>query len=150
MASADWCPQGLPPELDGNLVFSARKTKAFVQVVSTWLLVGLELQCPVLAGIPRAKHSQPLKSLCAAPESISASWHLLLHITSNLDLLMAETNIEALCRMALSLPREPMLTLCSCCSPAPRKTEELELLYSKKGGFGLQKDKDWGTVFLHC
>lgn len=33
MASADWCPQGLPPELDGNLVFSARKTKAFVQVV---------------------------------------------------------------------------------------------------------------------
>lgn len=71
-------------------------------------------------------------------------------ITSNLDLLMAETNIEALCRMALPLPGEPVLALRSCCSPAPRKTEELELLFSKKGGFGLQKDKDWGTVVVLC
>ncbi|NXD25280.1 P85A kinase, partial [Spelaeornis formosus] len=32
------------------------------------------------------------------------------------------------------------------CPVAARKTEELELLFSQKGGFGLQKDKDWGTV----
>lgn len=82
-----------------------------------------------------------------APECIPA---LAAAITSNLDLLMAETNIEALFRMALPFPGEPVLALRSCCSPAPRKTEELELLFSKKGGFGLQKDKDWGTVVVLC
>lgn len=71
-------------------------------------------------------------------------------ITSNLELLMAVTNIEALCRMVLPLPGEPVLALHSCCSPAPRKTEELKVLFSKKGGFGSQKDQDWGTVVLLC
>lgn len=90
----------------------------------------------MLAGIPRAKHSQPLKSLCVGPRVHLGILALAAAITSNLDLLMAETNIEALCRMALLLPREPMLALCFCCSPAPRKTKELKLLFSKKGGFG--------------
>jgi len=71
-------------------------------------------------------------------------------ITSNLDLLVAETDIEALCRMALPLPGEPAPALRSSHSPAPRKNEELELLFYKKGGFGLQKDKGWGAVVLLC
>lgn len=63
---------------------------------------------------------------------------------------MAEADTEVLCRAALLLSTELVLVLCSSHSPAPRKIKELELLFSKKGRFGLQKDKGWGAVVLLC
>lgn len=99
-----------PIRLDLNLVFSARKPKALIQVISSQLLVGLE---PALASIPHAKHIQPLKSLSASPRLFLAILTLAAATTTNPDLLVEEANTEELRRAATLLPRELVLVLCS-------------------------------------